>query len=89
MEGRSAVPASRTTGRVRRLGCELAVLTGTRLRPDRDGAPHSTRSAGLGVAAPEAPPSYCVVSFRSEKSATVSSSVQSPTLPFEKRSSLN
>src|SRR5688572_31703330 len=42
-----AWPTSRMAGRVRRNGSELAVLTGTRLKPDRGGAPHRINGRAL------------------------------------------
>lgn len=72
-------PTSWTTGRVRRTGCELVVLTGTRLT--------HTVTARPSTGPFRTAPGQRAVAVSPAKSASVSSSVQSPTVPFEKRSS--
>jgi hypothetical protein len=80
-------PKSSKTGRDRRQGPELVVLTGTRLHPSVSARPYlcpkQTRLRHLSPGAD----GYNVVTVRPEKSATVSSSVQSPMFPTENRSS--
>jgi hypothetical protein len=80
-------PLSRKTGRERRQGPELVVLTGTRLHPSVSARPYlCPKQPCLRHLSPSAD-GYRVLTLRPEKSATVSSSVQSPMFPIENRSS--